>query len=333
MLVELARAARASTCDAPRDARARCSRELAEAVPLYAGMTLDEIGGRGRALAGARGVGATPRARRSATSRFGPPADAAARRSTPATASLRLATAPGLWASWVTERSPVAAIPAADQELELNPLDAERLGVAPGDEVAGAQRTATPSTATVRSATRAKPGHRHADRGHGGGERNVLVDGAPVVVEIDANARTRVMLPLADTQFVETTGVWIIKSVVIFAFVMGVVPMILLLERKLLGRFQNRYGPNRVGPYGLLQPLADVVKLLGKEPFYPATGVPRLMALAPGDHDRHRARVDRDHPVRRRRGRASGRSSASTGSTSTSASCTRSRSARSPSTG
>ncbi len=44
----------------------------------------------------------------------------------------------------------------------------------------------------------------------------------------------------------------------IFAFVLGVVPMILLLERKLLGRFQNRYGPNRVGPYGLLQPLADV---------------------------------------------------------------------------
>ena len=89
------------------------------------------------------------------------------------------------------------------------------------------------------------------------------------------------MLPLADTQFVETTGVWIIKSIVIFAFVLTVVPMMLLLERKLLGRFQNRYGPNRVGPYGLLQPLADVVKLISKEQFYPRTGVPFLMALAP----------------------------------------------------
>src|SRR6478735_8172216 len=88
-------------------------------------------------------------------------------------------------------------------------------------------------------------------------------------------------LPLADTQFFETTGVWIAKSLVIFAFVLGVVPMILLLERKLLGRFQQRYGPNRVGPYGLLQPLADVLKLLSKEQFYPSTGVPLLMALAP----------------------------------------------------
>jgi NADH-quinone oxidoreductase subunit H len=85
----------------------------------------------------------------------------------------------------------------------------------------------------------------------------------------------------ADTQFVETTGVWIIKSLVIFAFVLAVVPMILLLERKLLGRFQNRYGPNRVGPYGLLQPLADVLKLLSKEQSHPRTGAPLLMALAP----------------------------------------------------
>jgi NADH-quinone oxidoreductase subunit H len=87
--------------------------------------------------------------------------------------------------------------------------------------------------------------------------------------------------PLADTNFVESTGVIVIKCIVIFAFVLAVVPLILLLERKLLGRFQNRYGPNRVGPYGLLQPLADVLKLLGKEQFYPRTGVPFLMALAP----------------------------------------------------
>jgi NADH-quinone oxidoreductase subunit H len=86
---------------------------------------------------------------------------------------------------------------------------------------------------------------------------------------------------LAEVGFTETTVVQIVKALVIFAFVLGVVPMILLLERKLLGRFQARIGPNRVGPYGLMQPLADVLKLLSKEQFTPKTAVPWMMALAP----------------------------------------------------
>ncbi len=73
----------------------------------------------------------------------------------------------------------------------------------------------------------------------------------------------------------------ILKSVVIFAVIFGAVPMVLLLERKLIGRFGSRYGPNRVGPYGLAQPLADVLKLLSKEHFTPATAVPWMMGLAP----------------------------------------------------
>jgi NADH-quinone oxidoreductase subunit H len=88
-------------------------------------------------------------------------------------------------------------------------------------------------------------------------------------------------LPLADVGFAETTLVQIVKSLAIFLFVLAVVPMILLLERKLLGRFQSRYGPNRVGPYGLMQPLADVFKLLSKEQSSPSTAVPWLMAIAP----------------------------------------------------
>ena len=51
----------------------------------------------------------------------------------------------------------------------------------------------------------------------------------------------------------------------IFAVVMGIVPLLTVAERKILGRFQARYGPNRVGPVGLLQPLADAVKLISKE--------------------------------------------------------------------
>ncbi len=80
---------------------------------------------------------------------------------------------------------------------------------------------------------------------------------------------------------VEGTLVQIIKAVVIFAFILQVVPLVLLMERKLLGRFQSRYGPNRVGPYGLMQPLADVLKLLSKEAFTPATAIPWMMAVAP----------------------------------------------------
>src|SRR5205814_7487496 len=64
-------------------------------------------------------------------------------------------------------------------------------------------------------------------------------------------------------------------------YVAIVVPLSRLHERKLLGRAHCRRGPNRVGPYGLLQPLADVLKLLSKERFTPRTAVPWMMAIAP----------------------------------------------------
>ena len=80
---------------------------------------------------------------------------------------------------------------------------------------------------------------------------------------------------------IESTLVLIVKSIVIFAFVLQIVPIILWLERKVLGRFQSRLGPNRVGPYGLLQPAADVLKLLSKERATPGTAVPWMFALAP----------------------------------------------------
>jgi NADH-quinone oxidoreductase subunit H len=88
-------------------------------------------------------------------------------------------------------------------------------------------------------------------------------------------------LPLADTSFAEASWLLVVKSIIIFALILGLVPIILVLERKLLGRFQARYGPNRVGPYGLLQPMADVLKLLSKEAYKPDNAVPYLWAIAP----------------------------------------------------
>jgi NADH-quinone oxidoreductase subunit H len=86
---------------------------------------------------------------------------------------------------------------------------------------------------------------------------------------------------LAVVGYYEAWWIQIIKAIVIFAVGLQMVPIVLLLERKLLGRFQNRYGPNRVGPYGALQPLADILKLLTKEQFRPSTSVGFLFALAP----------------------------------------------------
>src|SRR4051794_17895471 len=88
-------------------------------------------------------------------------------------------------------------------------------------------------------------------------------------------------LLLGDTSFVEATWILIVKSIVIFAVIFAIVPMLTVLERKLLGRFRARYGPNRVGPYGLLQPLADAVKLISKEGFKPDNAPPVLWAVAP----------------------------------------------------
>mgnify|MGYP002628881527 CR=1 FL=1 len=73
----------------------------------------------------------------------------------------------------------------------------------------------------------------------------------------------------------------LVKAVAVFAFLLLTVLVAILVERKLLGRMQMRYGPNRVGPLGLLQSLADGVKLALKEGLVPA-GVDRpIYLLAP----------------------------------------------------
>ena len=88
-------------------------------------------------------------------------------------------------------------------------------------------------------------------------------------------------LPLAEVGYYEPWWIQIIKGIVVFAVGLQLVPVVLLAERKILGRFQHRYGPNRVGPYGIAQPLADILKLLTKESFRPRTSVGWLFRLAP----------------------------------------------------
>jgi NADH-quinone oxidoreductase subunit H len=73
----------------------------------------------------------------------------------------------------------------------------------------------------------------------------------------------------------------ILKVVVVLVITLTAVAYTVLLERKVLGRIQNRWGPSRVGPFGLLQPLADGIKLFLKEDLMPLAAERPLFVIAP----------------------------------------------------
>jgi NADH-quinone oxidoreductase subunit H len=79
-----------------------------------------------------------------------------------------------------------------------------------------------------------------------------------------------------------TLALILIKLGFVFFILLTGAAYMVLAERKLLGRMQLRYGPNRVGPFGLLQPLADAVKLVTKEDFIPSQADKTLFFVAPG---------------------------------------------------
>lgn len=79
-----------------------------------------------------------------------------------------------------------------------------------------------------------------------------------------------------------TTAEVLIKGLVMILVLMGAAAYMTLLERIVMARMQLRVGPNRVGPLGLLQPIADGIKLLAKERFQPANIETFTYWLAPG---------------------------------------------------
>jgi NADH-quinone oxidoreductase subunit H len=76
---------------------------------------------------------------------------------------------------------------------------------------------------------------------------------------------------------------WIalIEAAIVVNLVLVSFAYLTLIERKLMGRMQLRFGPNRAGPFGLLQPIADLVKLVRKEAFSPSSAIEIPYILAP----------------------------------------------------
>ncbi|MHB1417401.1 MAG: complex I subunit 1/NuoH family protein, partial [Chloroflexota bacterium] len=84
-------------------------------------------------------------------------------------------------------------------------------------------------------------------------------------------------LPYPLLQVVLTIG----AIIILFAFLIPTVMILVYMERKVIGRIQDRYGPNRVGPFGIFQSVADVAKLFIKEDITPAAADKLVFQLAP----------------------------------------------------
>ena len=307
--------------------------ELVAAVPFYKDLTLEEVGGRGVRWQERDEAGPLP------SDELAPPAPIwektfAWRKKSPRPPLGRRPPAPTApCASAPTARSgprprsrspPPSSSPIARQQAELSPEDARRLGIINGETIeVGQNGTKLEAKAAVRSgvpegtiflATGIAVGFRErADRARGGGAEAVSV--------------------LADVNFYEPWWVQIIKSLVIFGVIFAILPVLIVYERKLLGRFQGRYGPNRVGPYRAVAAARGDPQVRHQGAL--AAGHERRLPVPDraDDRDPDRGRGAGADPLRGRPDTSSASASASTGSTSRSARCTCSRSPGSRSTG
>jgi NADH-quinone oxidoreductase subunit H len=89
------------------------------------------------------------------------------------------------------------------------------------------------------------------------------------------------MKSLLNNTFVVFLLITVVKIAVVLLITLTAVAYTVLLERKVLGRMQNRWGPSRTGPFGLLQPLADGIKLFLKEDLMPLSVERPLFVMAP----------------------------------------------------
>src|SRR5580700_6268899 len=102
------------------------------------------------------------------------------------------------------------------------------------------------------------------------------------VDQIFIQAKQRLLLLLAHSpNWVVQIASSLVNIFALLAAFLTLFALISVLERKILGRMQNRYGPNRVGPFGLFQPIADGIKMLIKEDIVPARADKIVHFLSP----------------------------------------------------
>src|SRR5262245_60834812 len=96
-----------------------------------------------------------------------------------------------------------------------------------------------------------------------------------------AGALKAVQHAAGDTLFFYAVSPAVKILILLFLGILPLITYLVLAERKILGFMQARVGPNRVGPWGLLQPIADVMKLLVKEDTIPSRAVRWAFVLGP----------------------------------------------------
>ena len=192
--------------------------------------------------------------------RHGRRADAAVEPLKPPVApKLRLTRYRALFSGSAVERVPQLQFQRPEAVIELSPEDAKKRSIERGRDGDGARE---------RHVRRAPRADQPPARGRRGARRR--------------GARPRPARPRRGAAVRFQWVVYLIEAFIVINILLLAFAYTTLLERKLLGRMQRRYGPNRAGWVGLLQPIADLLKLVRKEAFFPrkVEAIPYIVAPA-----------------------------------------------------
>ena len=163
----------------------------------------------------------------------------------------------------------------------VNPHDLERLGVDRRRRGQGSRRRATTVDYAAHASDAVPRGTALMTFNQPGADPAVLIDATAAVTDIRVEVRLMDPLFAAGSVGERRRSSCIIKVVVVFVFLLIATMLMVWFERKVIGDMQNRIGPNRAGPWGILQTLADGIKLFFKEPLIPDRADRRIFRLAP----------------------------------------------------